>query len=53
MRIKQAFNENGITIPVPIRTLDFGIVGGEKLSDMLGNGSAGGRRSTRQDENES
>jgi len=36
--IKKAFNEEGITIPFPIRTLDFGIKGGEKLSDMrMGN----------------
>lgn len=34
-RIKTAFDENGITIPFPIRTLDFGIVGGEKLSETL------------------
>ncbi len=34
-RIKRAFDEHGITIPFPIRTLDFGIVGGEKLSDVL------------------
>lgn len=34
-RIKKSFDENSITIPFPIRTLDFGIVGGEKLSDML------------------
>lgn len=33
--IKQAFDENDITIPFPIRTLDFGIVGGEPLSDHL------------------
>ncbi|MCB2208616.1 MAG: mechanosensitive ion channel [Bacteroidetes bacterium] len=32
--IKQAFDENDITIPFPIRTLDFGIKGGQKLSDM-------------------
>ncbi|GAB4242494.1 MAG: hypothetical protein Tsb0034_19970 [Ekhidna sp.] len=32
--IKKAFDENGITIPFPIRTLDFGIKGGEKLSEM-------------------
>lgn len=36
--IKKAYNENGITIPFPIRTLDFGIKGGEKLSEMLENG---------------
>ena len=34
--IKKAFNENDITIPFPIRTLDFGIKGGEKLSDLPG-----------------
>ncbi len=33
--IKKAFNENDITIPFPIRTLDFGIKGGEKLSEVL------------------
>ncbi len=32
--IKKAFDKNGITIPFPIRTLDFGIKGGEKLTDM-------------------
>lgn len=34
MEIKQVFDENDITIPFPIRTLDFGIKGGEKLSEM-------------------
>lgn len=38
MRIKHAFDAHGITIPFPIRTLDFGIVGGEKLSDVLPSG---------------
>lgn len=33
--IKAAFNREGITIPFPIRTLDFGIKGGEKLDAML------------------
>tara|TARA_R110001592_G_C13151154_1_gene748159 strand:+ start:1769 stop:2686 length:918 start_codon:yes stop_codon:yes gene_type:complete len=33
--IKKAFDENDITIPFPIRTLDFGIKGGEKLSEQL------------------
>ncbi len=36
--IKKAFDENGVDIPFPIRTLDFGIKGGEKLSSMLSNG---------------
>lgn len=35
MRIKKAFDEEGITIPFPIRTLDFGVVGGEPLSQHL------------------
>lgn len=34
MRIKKAFDENNITIPFPIRTLDFGIKGGTTLSEM-------------------
>lgn len=39
--IKSAFDENDITIPFPIRTLDFGIKGGEKLSAMqLNTGNA-------------
>lgn len=33
-KIKQAFDENDITIPFPIRTLDFGIKGGQALSQM-------------------
>jgi small conductance mechanosensitive channel len=34
MRIKKAYDENGITIPFPIRTLDFGIKGGKTLAEM-------------------
>jgi len=34
MYIKKAYDQNDITIPFPIRTLDFGIKGGEKLSEM-------------------
>ena len=34
MKIKQAFDKGGITIPFPIRTLDFGIKGGEPLSNL-------------------
>lgn len=33
--IKKAFDANDITIPFPIRTLDFGIKGGEKLAQQL------------------
>jgi small conductance mechanosensitive channel len=32
--IKSAFDREDIMIPFPIRTLDFGIRGGEKLSEM-------------------
>lgn len=32
--IKKAYDANDIMIPFPIRTLDFGIKGGEKLSEM-------------------
>ncbi len=35
IRIKEAFDEQGITIPFPIRTLDFGIKGGERLTKPL------------------
>jgi small conductance mechanosensitive channel len=38
MAIKKAYDANDITIPFPIRTLDFGIKGGEKLSSALGRG---------------
>ncbi|KYG81411.1 mechanosensitive ion channel-like protein [Roseivirga ehrenbergii] len=33
--IKKAFDANDIMIPFPIRTLDFGIKGGEKLSEQI------------------
>jgi small conductance mechanosensitive channel len=33
--IKRRYDEEGFTIPFPIRTMDFGIVGGERLSTML------------------
>lgn len=33
--IKEAYDENGITIPFPIRTLDFGIKGGTKLEKVM------------------
>lgn len=35
IRIKEAFDREGLTIPFPIRTLDFGVVGGEKLNEVL------------------
>ena len=44
--IKKAFDENGLVIPFPIRTLDFGIQGGEPLREQLtifeGRGKNGG-----------
>ncbi len=43
MLIKKAFDENDITIPFPIRTLDFGIKGGEKLSAMIDGTTTGNR----------
>ncbi len=33
--IKAAFDKNDITIPFPIRTLDFGIKGGKTLTEVL------------------
>jgi small conductance mechanosensitive channel len=35
IKLKKAFDDNNIMIPFPIRTLDFGIRGGEKLDTML------------------
>lgn len=34
--LKQAFDDKDIMIPFPIRTLDFGIRGGETLDEVLG-----------------
>lgn len=34
IRIKKAYDANDIMIPYPIRTLDFGIKGGQTLSEM-------------------
>ncbi len=34
IEIKKAFDKESITIPFPIRTLDFGIKGGKELSEM-------------------
>lgn len=35
MAIRKAFRENDISMPFPIRTLNFGIKGGENLASML------------------
>jgi small conductance mechanosensitive channel len=43
-RLKKAFDDNGITLPFPTRTLDFAVKGGETLSEVLaevGVGSVG------------
>ena len=40
--IKEAFDKNDITIPFPIRTLDFGIVGGRSLAEELPEATKGG-----------
>lgn len=32
--LKKAFDKNNITIPFPIRTLDFGVVGGLRLDEI-------------------
>lgn len=37
IKIKKAFDANDILIPFPIRTLDFGIKGGEHLHEELSN----------------
>jgi len=45
-RLKRAFDQNGITMPFPTRTLDFAVKGGETLSKALEEVEArrGGRR---------
>ncbi len=40
--IKAAYDKNDIMIPLPIRTMDFGIKGGEKLNAMLSERSKSG-----------
>lgn len=35
MRLKKAYDKAGISLPYPIRTLDFGIKGGVSLAEML------------------
>lgn len=39
-RIKKAYDAEDISIPFPIRTLDFGIKGGEPLDAMLASGTS-------------
>ena len=47
MALKKAYDENDITIPFPIRTLDFGIVGGENLASQLKEKENGNSGSTK------
>ncbi len=47
LAIKSAFNDAGITIPFPIRTLDFGIKGGERLASVLDETRSRPRRANR------
>ncbi|GAB3824982.1 mechanosensitive ion channel family protein [Pontibacter rugosus] len=49
IRIKKAFDANDIMIPFPIRTLDFGIKGGEKLSEEIETITASIKNGRRQD----
>ncbi|HKK79056.1 MAG TPA: mechanosensitive ion channel family protein [Phaeodactylibacter sp.] len=44
MAMKKAFDKNDITIPFPIRTLDFGIKGGEKLNEVMPQALSNGER---------
>ncbi|MFD2246767.1 mechanosensitive ion channel family protein [Pontibacter ruber] len=50
IRIRKAFDANNIMIPFPIRTLDFGIKGGEKLEEQL-RSTLEGKDSTQQSDN--
>lgn len=34
MALKKSFDKNGITIPFPITTLDFGVVGGKSIDEI-------------------
>ncbi|HEY0511917.1 MAG TPA: mechanosensitive ion channel family protein [Thermoanaerobaculia bacterium] len=43
-RLKRAFDDNGITMPFPTRTLDFGVKGGENLADVLEEAGLGAGR---------
>jgi small-conductance mechanosensitive channel len=47
IRIKQAFDAEGITMPFPTRTLDFAVKGGETLAEALK--EAGTQRSSPSD----
>jgi small conductance mechanosensitive channel len=40
-RLKRAFDENGITMPFPTRTLDFAVKGGQSLGQVLAEAGVG------------
>lgn len=46
-RLKTAFDQAGIVIPYPVRTLDFGVKGGERLTEVLEEVGMGAGRSSR------
>lgn len=48
VEVKKALEEAGILIPFPIRTLDFGAKGGEKLNTMLSDRSSNEESSERE-----
>lgn len=52
MAIKKAFDENDIMIPFPIRTLDFGIRGGEKLDTMISSRNEGTKGNGTEEKNQ-
>jgi small conductance mechanosensitive channel len=43
-RLKRAFDDHGITMPFPTRTLDFGVKGGETLAHVLEEAGASSHR---------
>jgi small conductance mechanosensitive channel len=43
-RLKRAFDDHGITLPFPTRTLDFAVKGGETLTEALAEVGAGSSR---------
>lgn len=51
IRIKKAFDANSIVIPFPIRTLDFAIKGGDRLSDELQSINGAGTQDRQQENN--
>lgn len=46
MKVRSAFNEHNITIPFPIRTLDFGIKGGVSLEENISPNSRNSKASS-------